>query len=150
VVVIVLFAYMYWFFSSESNYVKRKSLIDIEYGYEPFYSNCESCDDKPFGRCLQCVNCGFISKDGYGKCVPGDMYGPTDFDINYVNGTWHYNDDYWNNVLTSDEISVPSTYVNDKRFPYYKIWEHKYDTKENRLKLLDQSGWKYVDDSNII
>lgn len=76
--------------------------MDNTYG-----GHCRSCDNKSFGQCMNCSNCGFcVDKDGVGKCVSGDMFGPWDKSkcVNY-----YHNDPYWRNVWTSNTRVYPAT-----------------------------------------
>ena len=116
---------------------------------EGYYNYCGSCEGKTIKQCMQCANCGFLSKKGYGKCVEGDSYGPYDFNPDYVNGRWIHNDQYWTNILTTDDTAIPTTHVYNNRYPYYrKLTERKYG-KAEKPKLLDQAGWIKIEHDMI-
>lgn len=109
---------------------------------EHFYNYCETCEGKTFGQCMNCVNCGFISKNGYGECVPGDSYGATNFDPDYIGARWDHNDQYWSSVINTNEISEPTTNVYGSiknRYPYYRRWQNRnyVRNKELQNKYLD-------------
>jgi hypothetical protein len=103
---------------------------------EPFMGNCETCEDRPIGECLKCLNCGFISKDGFGKCVKGDAYGPLYFDPSYVGARWITGDQYWSNVVLTDDIAVPTTRVYSRRYPLYQRFstDQKFNNPLKKLK----------------
>jgi hypothetical protein len=130
----------------------ENNIDDID--VEAYYNYCGSCYGKTVGQCLQCVNCGFISKNGYGKCVEGDMYGPYDFNTEYIGARWINNDQYWTHILTSDDISIPTTYVYNYRYPYYRRWigkspgPGKFGRRRlvfnNLPKKLNKSEWNKI------
>ena len=68
----------------------------------------EGCEGRKFGQCMRCFNCGFLSKDGKGKCMKGNMYGPEDNKPEYNNARWIYNDPFWTNLFVSDSIMKPA------------------------------------------
>lgn len=51
-------------------------IFPLRINHEQFRSNCDDCNNKTIGKCLNCSNCGFIYKGSYGMCTDGDMYGP--------------------------------------------------------------------------
>lgn len=87
---------------------------------ERFSNYCGKCSGKTVGQCLQCANCGFSSKGGYGKCIDGDMYGPSNFDPNYVTARWTHNDSYWTHILNTNDVAIPTTSPYTNRYAYYK------------------------------
>lgn len=83
-----------------------------------FGNYCLDCKNRPFGRCVNCFNCGFISKNGKGQCIDGDQYGPTkeaskkiDPDT-FHNSRYIYNDPFLTNFYVSNERMFPATYSN--------------------------------------
>jgi len=93
-----------------------------EYGYQENYGNvCGNCRGRTLGQCMNCMNCGFISKGGFGKCVEGDMYGPYDSNPTYEGARWIYNDPFWTNVLVSDNIVKSATSKSILRYPKYDV-----------------------------
>lgn len=112
---------------------------------EGFYNYCTDCKWKALGQCLKCANCGFISKDGYGKCVAGDTYGPYDFDPQYINGRWIYNDPYWSHILVTADSAIPTTHVyNDFRYPYFRKWSSKFPKKNALGSTVYPKKLKYM------
>lgn len=144
-IVIAVFVFIFfcvlWITSTDSNE-----------NIEAYYNYCGSCYGKTIGQCLQCVNCGFISKDGYGKCVEGDMYGPYDFNPEYVNARWIHNDQYWSHILVSDDVAIPTTYVYNYRYPYYRRWIGRRPGKwikqrsvfNEYPKMLNKTDWNKI------
>jgi hypothetical protein len=138
IIIIIILLCLFWSLS-------RLFSGNISNTKEYYLGNCDSCDGKTLGQCMLCLNCGFTSKNGYGKCVPGDQYGPFEYNKDYVNGRWSYGDDYWNNATITDDIAIPTTSVYSNRYPYYRRWftkrlnglkKIKYNNRPNYLKKL--------------
>lgn len=145
VIVILLFC-LFWILTSSGCNTKKNDKNNIE-GY---YNFCGSCEGKTVGQCMECANCGFISKKGYGQCVEGDSYGPYDFDPEFVGGRWIHNDVYWTNILTNDDTAIPTTHVYNNRYPYFrKMTERRYGNPDEQPKPLDQAGWIKIEHDMI-
>lgn len=44
-------------------------------------TRCQQCSHRNLNDCTNCADCGYcINKDGSGKCIKGDAYGPYDGD----------------------------------------------------------------------
>jgi hypothetical protein len=75
---------------------------------------CESCDNRSYGQCLRCYNCGFCessdsidSTGAYkGKCMKGDFSGPSD--KTQKCNKWYSNDPFWSNAATEDQCIFPA------------------------------------------
>lgn len=53
---------------------QNKEMFDNHSG-----TRCQECQHRNLNNCINCADCGYcISKDGTGKCVKGDAYGPYD------------------------------------------------------------------------
>lgn len=147
---IIIIMCLLTYFYNNSN----ETIYDTNDDIEGYYNFCGKCTNKAFGQCLNCANCGFISKNGYGKCVEGDMYGPYKFDPDYVNAKWIHYDDYWRHVMASDDVAIPTTYVYNYRYPYYRRWTGRrpvkwIDIKKNVYpKKLDKSKWNKIGREN--
>lgn len=76
---------------------------------EKYGNFCNSCRGKLIGDCMKCINCGFITKNGYGKCVDGDMYGPYEDNPSYKLSRWIWNDPFWSDTMASDLNIYPAT-----------------------------------------
>ena len=66
-----------------------------------------SCDNKSFGQCIQCYNCGFSvdPSNGYsGKCVNGSVFGPN----KKINGVWYQNNNFWRYNNTIGDVNCIS------------------------------------------
>ena len=121
----VIIIYLY-----ESNIAKQES-----------YSNfCGTCNGKTVGQCMQCASCGFISRGGYGKCVPGDMYGPHEINPDYENGRWIHTDKYWSQTLLTEDENMPAHTAYNNRYPYYEV------QPENKPEdnTIDDTDWGKV------
>lgn len=105
--------------------------------YETFMGNCGDCNYKSIGQCLKCLDCGFISKDGYGKCVKGDAYGPLYYDPSYVGARWITGDQYWSDVVLTDDMAMPTTNVYTNRYPYYQRFVTDAAVVQNDFKPLE-------------
>ncbi|AYV75652.1 MAG: hypothetical protein Terrestrivirus2_160 [Terrestrivirus sp.] len=137
-IVVIIIICLFWA-ASESSTCPSKNNV------EGFYNYCTDCKWKALGQCMKCANCGFISKNGYGKCVAGDTYGPYDFDPEYVGGRWIYNDPYWSHILVSADSAIPTTHVyNDFRYPYYRKWSSKYPKKNGLGSTVYPKKLKYM------
>lgn len=56
---------------------------------------CLSCEGRSFGGCMNCFNCGFISKDGKsGKCVKGSIFGADNIKDRKDKHRWFHNDPF--------------------------------------------------------
>lgn len=56
---------------------------------------CLSCEGRSFGGCMNCFNCGFVSKDGQsGKCVNGNIFGASDINNRRGKYRWFHNDPF--------------------------------------------------------
>lgn len=105
VIIFVLFLiiYIYSVFSMPCN--KQIEKMDEMGG-----KYCENCENKTFGQCMRCFNCGFYSESpGYkGKCIPGTFRGPDNPQLwkdKVKYGLWLHNDNFWRhaNKLEVDE-----------------------------------------------
>ena len=93
--------------------------VSIHEGYGNY---CGNCRGRTLGQCMECMNCGYLAKGNYGKCIEGDVYGPAE--SNRLNPTdkgarWIYNDHFWTDVLVSDNIVHPATSSYPNRYPKY-------------------------------
>lgn len=51
---------------------------------------CSVCSDHSYAKCLDCTNCGYCLNDNGGKCIPGDVHGPYNPQIQCK--MWYQND----------------------------------------------------------
>lgn len=86
-------------------------LYNISTNTEEFSYYCKTCEGRKYGQCMRCLNCGFKSKEGKGKCVPGDMYGEYNKDNIYKKSLWLQNDEFWTNFWLSDNEIWPATKI---------------------------------------
>jgi len=107
VLIIILICAVIWMQSMYNNH------------YEQYGNYCGKCEGRTLGQCRRCSNCGFISKGVMGKCVDGDIYGPSNWKPEYHGARWISNDPFWTHVLVSDNIVAPANHVNGNKFPAY-------------------------------
>ena len=87
---------------------------------EEFSYYCqEKCEGRKIGQCMSCFNCGFISKNGKGKCIEGNMYGPKKNKPEYNNARWIYNEAFWNDLYISDGMIQPASELNKNNYAKY-------------------------------
>jgi len=76
-------------------------LISRYYSQENFNRNtgkwCINCEQKSFGQCMDCFNCGFcMTEKNKGYCTKGTVFGPNNIDDKCIR--WMHNDEYANNL----------------------------------------------------
>ena len=67
---------------------------------------CRSCNDRTFGECSQCFNCGFLKdSNNTGKCVNGNLFKPDNELLNdkELNQNYEQNDMFWSMVRTENK-----------------------------------------------
>ena len=69
---------------------------------------CGNCTGRTLGECVRCIDCGFVAKGNFGKCVAGDLYGPSERREEYAGARWISHDPFWTSVLVSDNIVRPA------------------------------------------
>ena len=70
-----------------------KTPVPTEHFNEKYGIRCLNCENKTFGECLECSDCGYCLNKKSAQCVKGDIHGPYTGTCN----RWIHNDP-WSNV----------------------------------------------------
>jgi hypothetical protein len=113
IVIIVIILCLYASVTSCSQCYESRKIQEEEHFTDTYKAlQCESCDNKNLGQCLECSTCGYFGNDYYGVCIGGDMVGPYEPELKKLLGTnsfvWKYGDRFWNKAHKYNEhIDVP-------------------------------------------
>ena len=90
--IFIIFTIIYlYILSTTDNSAKFKK---IEMLTENAGGYCTECNERTFGQCLKCYNCGYCKNGKTGKCMRGNIFGP---DTKTKCDTWLTNDNYQRN-----------------------------------------------------
>jgi hypothetical protein len=123
---IFVMLYLYYVFVSCGQSKKIIEKLDENAG-----RYCSSCEDRSFGQCLQCYNCGFCGSGNKGMCMKGTFAGIQDDPNKQCPGKWYTNDTYWRNNNTN-----PDEFKSDMPFHTDNSYNSCY--RDNSSQIIEQ------------
>jgi hypothetical protein len=104
---------------------------------------CSSCNNKTFGQCLRCFNCGYADfDDNTGMCLNGGHNGP--FDKNNDNSRINHS------LLNSDgtyydvyKTNISAVFPDLNKVKSYYLWKDNYKFSQKKGKLINR--WYHID-----